>query len=364
MFVKSLRIPALLLGLLLLLGLSVQSSSAASAVKVGNPCSRIGISALYQGQVLTCASPGIWKMKSPVKIGTNFFLQNILNDSCDVVNSYGTFSDITYICVRTPSGNRWEIASLIRTRTGMLSQYIVDKACTSIGLVTILNGSSYTCVYTQGMAQWQSTELVRIATSMRNRSILGSHCVRAGDITLLKGLYYYCAGAAKSSGTWQKYVPATYPKVIQSSVLSKASADLLAQKTASKHPSKRPTILSNGLSSGKSTPTPSPSIAFQSKCQPSYSWQWVVFNASVRVSNNSSCSSTLKVSSYLDCSSGGVHTNAYWDQILTLAPKESNDYSASSLFFDANIACRTARLSSGLPTLLNFNGPISLTYIG
>ena len=220
-------------------------ASSTPPAKLGSHCTRPGISALSQGQVIFC-SAGVWKLKGGIKIGTNNTVQSVLADPCDNIGTYGEFNDIAYVCTRTPTGNRWEIAASVHTATKMVPQDIYQKNCETIGLVTILNGTSYTCTYGQGSGQWQQTNLVQISTSLRKKKLDGTKCGHLTDVTMLNGSYYYCSGSSSKNATWVKYNPTQFPKVIQDSAVQQANADLSAQLAAARRAGNKPVLIKNG----------------------------------------------------------------------------------------------------------------------
>jgi hypothetical protein len=213
------------------------ASEAATTAKVGAHCTRVGLSTISQGQVLTCSSGSVWRVKGNVKIGTNTYIQSVLNDTCETLKTTAIFNDISYTCTKTPSGNRWEIAPTIRTTTTMIRQEITEKSCATIGLVTMLNGMSFTCTYQQGVAIWQETNLVQANTRIKYKTFAGTKCDHIGDITNYKNAYYYCAGSGTKSGKWATYNAAAYPTVIQTAVVAQAKSDI----AAATNPAPRPT---------------------------------------------------------------------------------------------------------------------------
>ena len=194
---------------LLLSGLSINSAQAASP-KIGSSCPRVGISAIANGEVLTCTTVGnssVWKVKARVKIGTKLAYQNILGDSCVTLNENAIYNGVQYACKSIQNRQQWVISQYILVDTRLLIQSIQDQLCAVPNATTLLNGVYYTCVQQGSSATWQLTPLATVNTKLASSALAGTKCATVGSITLLKGTYFKCGSNKKWSILGKQVLP-------------------------------------------------------------------------------------------------------------------------------------------------------------
>jgi len=203
------RVAKLLSILLLITGATVNAQAATS--KVNSACSRVGISTISEGVVLTCTASGshaVWKVKAKVKIGTKLAYQNIMGDPCSTLNESAIYNGVSYICKSGSNGVRWELSPYILVDTKLAIQSIQDQLCAVPRTTTLLNGIDYTCQQQGSIATWQETPLVSVNTKLAASALAGTKCAEMGSITLLKGTYFKCG----SNKRWAVLAKQVFPK--------------------------------------------------------------------------------------------------------------------------------------------------------
>ena len=193
--------------------MALQDPSYASASSLGQPCSKIGLSSIANGHVITCNSTSKgsrWVYKSTVKVGTTPLTQDMRGDYCASSGERISINGLVYKCNLTYSGLKWQYSTYIKFDSAERIQSIESQSCPVPHEQTILNGVPYVCTLQGRFAHWQGIYLVKANTRIKNNKLLGTKCTVKGSMTLLSGNFYRCSNASK----WDFVEKQVFPKVI------------------------------------------------------------------------------------------------------------------------------------------------------